>query len=105
MVTIEDYEDYAKQRLPFGHLEYLQRGAAKDETLGRNVEAFSKIQVIPRYLIDVSNRTTKAEALGKQFKLPIGISPTGLHKRWHPDGELATVRAAQSAGTIMIVSS
>lgn len=78
LITVEDYENYAKQRLPFGALEYLQRGADKDFTVERNREAFSKIKVIPRYLLDVSNRTTDAEALGKQFKLPIGISPSGL---------------------------
>lgn len=92
LITVEDYENYAKQRLSFGALEYLQRGADKDFTLERNREAFSKIKVIPRYLLDVSNRTTDAEALGKRFKLPIGISPSGLHKRWHADGELATIR-------------
>lgn len=91
-ITVEDYENYAKQRLPLGSLEYLQRGADKDLTVQRNCEAFTKINVIPRYLIDVSNRTTSADALGKRFKTPVGISPSGLQKRWHPDGELATIR-------------
>ncbi|KAG4070313.1 hypothetical protein HA402_009392 [Bradysia odoriphaga] len=104
-ITVEDYEDYAKQRLQLASLEYLQRGADKDYTLKRNVEAFSKINVIPRYLLDVSNRSTKAEVLGKSFKLPVGIAPSGLQKRWHPDGELATIRASNAANTIMIVSS
>ncbi|XP_037031602.1 peroxisomal (S)-2-hydroxy-acid oxidase GLO3-like isoform X2 [Bradysia coprophila] len=104
-ITVEDYEDYAKQRLPLASLEYLQRGADKDYTLKRNCEAFSRIKVIPRYLLDVSNRSTKAEALGKSFKLPVGIAPSGLQKRWHPDGELATIRASNAANTIMIVSS
>lgn len=92
LITVEDYENYAKQRLPLDSLEYLQRGADKDFTTMRNSEAFTKIKIIPRYLIDVSNRTTNAEALGKTFKLPIGVAPSGLQKRWHPDGELATIR-------------
>lgn len=96
-ITVEDYENYAKQRLPLASLDYLQRGADKDFTSNRNCEAFSKIKVIPRYLIDVSNRTTQATALGKTFNLPVGISPTGLHKRWHPDGELATIRGKNNA--------
>ncbi len=92
LITIADYENYAKQRLSLGSLEYLQRGADKDFTLDRNCDAFSKVKVIPRYLIDVSNRSTNAEVLGKTFKLPIGVSPSGLQKRWHPEGELATIR-------------
>lgn len=91
-ITVQDYENFAKQRLPFASLEYLQRGADKDFTLQRNCEALSKIKIIPRYLIDVSNRSTNAEVLGKNFKHPIGIAPSGLQKRWHPDGELATIR-------------
>lgn len=91
-ITIEDYENYAKQRLPLASLDYLQRGADKDFTLRRNCEAFSQIRVIPRYLIDVANRSTNVTVLGKSFQLPIGVSPSGLQKRWHPDGELATIR-------------
>lgn len=91
-LTVQDYENYAIHRLPLASREYLQRGADKDFTVKRNSEAFSKIKVIPRYLIDVSNRSTTATALGKSFKFPVGISPSGLHKRWHPDGELATIR-------------
>lgn len=91
-ITVEDYENYAQQRLPLASLEYLQRGADKDFTLRRNCEAFSKVTVIPRYLIDVSKRNTNVTVLGKRFRLPVGISPSGLQKRWHPDGELATIR-------------
>lgn len=92
LITVEDYENYAMKRLPLELQEYLQRGADKDSTLQRNYEALSKIRVIPRYLRDVSNRSTSTEVLGRRFKLPVGIAPSGLQKRWHPDGELATIR-------------
>lgn len=92
LLTVADYENFAKEKLPHASLDYLQRGADKDFTLDRNREAFSKIMVIPRYLVDVSNRSTEAKVLGKTFKVPFGIAPSGLQKRWHPDGELATVR-------------
>ena len=92
MITLQDYENYATERLPRGLVDYLQRGADKDDTLDRNTKAFSRVRVLPRLLRDVSNRTTEATALNRTFKLPVGIAPTGLHKRWTPDGELATVR-------------
>ena len=36
--------------------------------------------------------------------MPIFLSPTAFHRLAHPDGELATARAAAKAGVIMIVS-
>ena len=36
--------------------------------------------------------------------MPVGIAPAALHGLAHPDGELATVRAAAAAGAIAVVS-
>jgi 4-hydroxymandelate oxidase len=41
---------------------------------------------------------------GTSADLPILISPTAFHRLFHPDGELATARAAAAAGAIMIAS-
>lgn len=37
--------------------------------------------------------------------MPIGIAPTALHKLAHPEGEIATAKAAGKCGTIFILSS
>ena len=42
--------------------------------------------------------------LGTKVKLPVLIAPCGAHKRAHPEGELATYRAATACGTILAVS-
>ena len=97
MITLQDYENYATERLPKGLLDFLQRGADKDDTLDRNTKAFSRVRVLPRVLRDVSNRTTEATALNRTFKLPVGLAPTGQHKRWTPEGELATARGKKYA--------
>src|SRR5690606_22934153 len=36
--------------------------------------------------------------------MPVIVAPTAFHKLAHPDGEVATVRAAGAAGTLMILS-
>ena len=36
--------------------------------------------------------------------MPIMVSPTAFHRMAHPEGEVATARAAAKAGTIMILS-
>jgi len=42
--------------------------------------------------------------LGTKVKLPVLIAPCGGHKRAHPDGEVATYRAAAACGTVLAVS-
>ncbi len=36
--------------------------------------------------------------------MPVLIAPTAFHRLAHPEGEVATARAAAEAGTIMVVS-
>ena len=42
--------------------------------------------------------------LGRPAAMPIGVAPAALHGLAHPDGELATARAAAAAGAINVVS-
>jgi isopentenyl diphosphate isomerase/L-lactate dehydrogenase-like FMN-dependent dehydrogenase len=55
--------------------------------------------------IDVSQMDLSLELLGQKIEMPILICPTGSHALAHPDGELATARAAGARKTIMAVSS
>ncbi|XP_028232605.1 (S)-2-hydroxy-acid oxidase GLO1-like isoform X3 [Glycine soja] len=43
--------------------------------------------------------------MGFKISMPIMIAPTAMQKMAHPEGELATARAASAAGTIMTLSS
>ncbi|CAN7944529.1 unnamed protein product, partial [Ixodes hexagonus] len=57
----------------------------------------------PRILRDVAQRNMEVTLLGNQvISMPVGISPTAFLKMAHPDGETATARAAQAAGTLLI---
>lgn len=64
-----------------------------------------RLRIRPRCLQDVSKIDMSLSILGMDTTIPIGISPCAKHKSAHPDGESATVRAAQEAGTIFILSS
>jgi isopentenyl diphosphate isomerase/L-lactate dehydrogenase-like FMN-dependent dehydrogenase len=92
MLTVEDYEEGATARLPKNLADYLKHGAGKDLTLSRNYEYLNKVRVIPRYLRDLSNLTSATTILNTTHDMPIGIAPSGLHKRWNSLGEIATVR-------------
>ena len=55
-------------------------------------------------MIDVSGRNLRTKILGHEISMPIGISPTAMQKMAHPEGECASAKAAEKAGTLFILS-
>jgi 4-hydroxymandelate oxidase len=47
---------------------------------------------------------TATTVLGRPVSLPVLVSPMGLHRLAHPEGECATAAAAKAAGTIFCLS-
>jgi 4-hydroxymandelate oxidase len=69
-----------------------------------NLRAMDAVKLRPRVLANVSHRELSTEVLGKKISLPLMLAPTGTHQRAHPEGELASTRAAGEAGTILSLS-
>ena len=74
-------------------------------TLRENRDAFSRLRLIPRILVDVSNIDMSTTVLGEKVSSPLCIAPTAMQQMAHPDGEKATSRASAKAGTLMTLSS
>ena len=102
--NVGDYEREAERLLDPGAFGYFAGGADDERTLRDNVEAFSRWQLRPRVLVDVSETSTAATVLGSEVSMPVLVAPTAFQRLAHPDGELATARAAAGAGTIMCQS-
>ena len=49
---------------------------------------------MPRVLVDVSKINTETTILGVKVASPICIAPTAMQKMAHPEGEIATAKAA-----------
>src|SRR5262245_19541450 len=58
VVTLDDFETLARQRVDPKTFEILRGGAADELTLRWNREAFERIRLRPRVLVDVSNVVT-----------------------------------------------
>ncbi|HET6703675.1 alpha-hydroxy acid oxidase [Amycolatopsis sp.] len=104
MTTIAEFEATARERLDPAHYDYFAGGAQDEITLRENETAFQRLRLIPRVLRGSDKRDLSTELLGTPSSMPILVAPTAFHRLAHPDGELATARAAALAGTIMIVS-
>jgi 4-hydroxymandelate oxidase len=99
-----ELEALAREKMGQGAFEYIAGGADDEVTLRRNREDFASIGLRPRYLVDVSNIDTVTTVLGDPLSFPVMLAPTAGHKLCCPEGEVATARAAASAGIIQVLS-
>jgi isopentenyl diphosphate isomerase/L-lactate dehydrogenase-like FMN-dependent dehydrogenase len=100
----DDYERLAEERCEPGPWAYLAGGAGSESTLRANRAAFSRWAFRPRVLVDVAEVSTATTVLGQPVSMPLIVAPLAYQGLYHPEGELATARAAVAAGTVMCVS-
>jgi isopentenyl diphosphate isomerase/L-lactate dehydrogenase-like FMN-dependent dehydrogenase len=103
-INVFDFESVARAKLPPAHYGYLATGVEDDRTLRANREGFSRIQLRPRRLVDVSDVDMETKLLGVPWKSPIVLAPAGSQKAFHDDGEIAVARAAKAQEHLQILS-
>ena len=103
-INLFEFEDFAKECLPKEEYDYIAGGATDEISVDRNRRAYASWALRPRVLRYVSAPDLSTTVLGTKVKLPVLIAPCGGHKRAHPEGELATYRAAAACGTVLAVS-
>ncbi len=103
-VNISDFEAVAKEMLPQMAYDYFSSGSNDEITLRENCEAYKRIFLKYRVLVDVENIDTSLNVLSKTISMPVLIAPTAFHRMAHKDGETAVARASGNAGTVMILS-
>jgi 4-hydroxymandelate oxidase len=104
-VCLSDFEAIARERISHMAFEYISGGAGDEITLQWNREAWGRIRLRQRVLVDVSNIDTRVRLFGRELPFPIVLAPTAHHRLYHPEGELATIRGAGAAGAVLVVSS
>ncbi len=103
-LNIADLNRRAQRRLPTPIYNFLECGADDQYSLRHNCAAFDQLQIKARSLRDVSCVDLRTRVLGQQLEWPVFLSPVGMTRMFHPDGELAAARAAANAGTLYTAS-
>ena len=103
-VCVADFERLAETTLDPGAFGYYAGGAGDELALAGNVEAWRRLRLRPRVLVDVSEVSTATTVLGTPVSMPLLVAPTAIQKLAHPDGEPGMARAAAAAGTLMCLS-
>jgi 4-hydroxymandelate oxidase len=104
LLSLQDFEAPARQRLPREVFEYFAGGAEDELALARNVQAWRRCELWPRVLVDVSRIETGCELLGQKLALPVVVAPMAYQRLAHPEGELALARACRAAGAVYCAS-
>ncbi len=103
-VAWRELERAAEQKLDERAVAYVWGGAGSEDTMRANLEEFRRWRIVPRVLRDISSRDLSANVLGTAMPAPVLLAPVGVQKLLHPEGELATARAAAAIGLPLVVS-
>lgn len=104
IINVNDFEK-AAERLSKPQAWAFFASAADDEISKHwNARDFSKIALRPRVLRDVGTVDTSTSILGIPTRMPLFVSPCGMNKMAHPNGECEIATAVGKAGIIQVVS-
>jgi len=99
-----DLERLARKRLPAGVYGFIAGGAQDDRTLTDNRAALDRIRLMPRGLVDVSQRSQEVTLFGHRFASPFGIAPMGIAGIAHFEADIAMARAAAQMNVPFVLS-
>ena len=103
-VSIDDLREIARCYLPRVVFDYIDGGAEDEYGLKRNRDSFAKYRLIPRYLVDVSQRNQSVTLFGRSYAGAFGIAPVGLSGFARPGADLMLAKAAAAADIPFVLS-
>jgi L-lactate dehydrogenase (cytochrome) len=103
--NIARLRERAKKRMPAAMFHYIDGAAGDEWTMRQNTAGFDRYELVPRFLVDVSEIDMTTTVFGEQIAMPFFCAPTAMSRLFHHDGEAGVARAAERAGTLYSLSS
>jgi isopentenyl diphosphate isomerase/L-lactate dehydrogenase-like FMN-dependent dehydrogenase len=97
-------EQRSRERLSEEAFGYVAGGAGEEITIKANRAAFDRWRIVPRMLVNVSERELRTSVLGIELPAPVMLAPVGVMSIVHEEAERAVARAARVLGLPMILS-
>jgi 4-hydroxymandelate oxidase len=104
LVSLADYGQAARARLPERARAYIDGGAGDETSLADNLAAWNRLALAPRVLTGAGTADTAVTVLGRRRPHPVIIAPTAFAALAHPDGETAIARGADATATTICLS-
>jgi len=96
LANVLEFESVAQRKLA---------PALYSKIAGSDRTYLDRITLRPRMMVSTMGLDLTTELFGEKMFAPIMIGPTARQQAYHPEGELAMVRAASAAKAAMVVSS
>lgn len=103
-LNYDDLRKLAKRRLPKIAFDFIEGGLDDEVGLERNRAGFERHRLVPKYMIDVTQREQTTELFGRTYDSPCGIAPTGGAALFRPGADLMLAAAARKANVPFIMS-
>jgi len=103
-VSVADYREAARRRLPRFLFEYIDGGSYAQTTLAKNIADLADIVLDQRVMRDVSAIDLSCRLFGEEAAMPVALGPIGLAGMNARRGERQAARAAQAAGVPFCLS-
>ena len=104
LFSVAEARQVAKRRLPRMMFDFID-GASGDESLrDLNSAMIDHIRLMPRVLIDISERAMSTSILGQETGLPFGIAPMGMCALSWPGADFSLAREAAKRRIPLCVS-
>ena len=97
-------EDIARTKLTPDAFAYVAGAAGSGATSRANRAAFDQLRLVPRMLRGTARRDLTVSLAGQQLPAPVLLAPVAAQAVVHPEGELATARAAAEVGLPFVLS-
>lgn len=104
LINLHDFEKVAQDHLLATTWAYYSSGADDEISKQNNHRVYSKIALRPRILRKVLSVDASTDILGFPTSLPVYMSPVGIAKLAHSDGECALAAAAGREGLVQVLA-
>ena len=83
---------------------YVAGSAGSEASATANAQAFARWRVVPRMLVDTTERDLGVELFGRRHESPFLVAPIGVLSMAHQEADLAVARGAREQGVTQVIS-
>jgi lactate 2-monooxygenase len=83
---------------------YVAGSAGSEASASANAAAFARWRIVPRMLVDTTERDLGVELFGRRHETPFLLAPIGVLSMAHEDADLAVARGAREQQVTHVVS-
>ena len=90
-----DARRISRSRLPKLIFDFIEGATGREIAAMENINSFDEVKLLPRSLIDVSERSLSTSFLGENFCYPFGIAPMGMCNLAYPNADILMAKIAK----------